>query len=72
MSLYAWQVFENDEWNIIALVSDTPTTPISLVTTRESLASMMRSTAMRHAAMSGLPVRLARFELVETIEEFRP
>jgi len=54
--MYAWQVHEDGQWNIIgAVISDLGLQP--LVTTRQTTYEMMRPLAQLHHDASGFPVR---------------
>ena len=59
-TLYAWQVFEDGDWGVIAGVVDDGQL-MSLVSRSALVAQAMEPVARRHADSTGLPVRLARF-----------
>lgn len=66
-TIYAWQEWEpNGDWGIIAAVIPAlGTTPVPLVMRDPTSALRAEPLARAHAAASGNPVRLARFELAE-------
>ena len=66
--MWAWQVYENDEWNFVgADIGALGMVP--LVTTREGTFDLMRPLAAMHAVSSGLPVRGVRYGEPEQVEE---
>jgi len=65
--MYAWQVLERGEWNIIGAYLGTGLTP--LVTTRKHVYDKMRSIAVVHADETGLPVRGVRYGEPDFIED---
>lgn len=66
--LYVWQVLENGGWGIIAAVPPRgpDRTVVPLVSRRLDIADDMRTVAMQHHERTGLPVRLAHFEVTTT------
>jgi len=59
--MWAWQVYEDGEWNIIgAVISDLGLQP--LVTSRQTTYEMMRPLAQLHHDASGFPVRGVRYD----------
>lgn len=68
--IFAWQVYEKGEWNLIAGSvafpegdeEDGGLHDIVLVTTRRQTADMMGLIAVKHHDATGLPVRLVYYD----------
>jgi hypothetical protein len=69
-SLYAWQVYDEDErWGVIAAVLPVLAQVIPLVHRDEEVVRSLAHLARDHAATHARPVRLARFGLTDVLEE---
>jgi hypothetical protein len=66
--IWAWQVHENGEWNLIAAVLPGIDGMSPLVTTREHVAQLMRPIAVGHGSASGLEVRLVHYNNPTIVE----
>jgi len=66
--MFCWQVHEQGEWNIIAVLLDGMLTP--LVTTREATFSAMRPFAEAHGLSTGLSIRGVRYDEPVVLESF--
>ena len=64
--MFAWQVYENDQWNIIGALIGGSITP--LVTMRLDNYEALRPFAELHHMTTGLPVRGARYGQPESFE----
>ena len=68
--MYAWQVYEQGEWNIIGMVLPGGMDPVPMVTTRRHVADSMQAIAFQHAERTGLMVRLVEYEHPRVLEEY--
>lgn len=76
-TVWAWQAQEFDgRWSMVgALVEYGDGTAVHqplIHRSREVVQDRLRPVAMEHAVRTHQPLRLARFDISETIEEFRP
>lgn len=65
--LYAWESFDNGEWNIIAAIVGPIPAPIPLVTSRQNLAETLRPVAEKHGRDHDQQVRLMAFMAFEDL-----
>jgi len=68
--LWAWEVYEQDQWGTIGASIGEGGSILPLVTRQERIATdgFFRTLATMHKERTGLPIRLARYELQEVIE----
>ena len=66
-AIWVWQVMEEGEWSAIAaIMPHISDQPVPLFTRNENMARVMFAPlAELHQVATGLPVRLARYELAE-------
>lgn len=69
-ALYAWQVLDDGEWNIIGTVLPGGMDPMPLVTTRPHVYEKLQMFAEAHWRATGLPVRGVKFTEVVVLQEF--
>jgi hypothetical protein len=68
--LYGWQELTGEGWGLItAGTIDLPDVMRVLVTRSQEVAEYMRPLAETHQHATQHPVRLARFECIETVED---
>ena len=66
--MWAWQVYEDGEWNLIAAEVGN-LGPVPLITSRQSNFKLMRPIAAAHHKASGMPVRGVRYGEPDVMEE---
>jgi hypothetical protein len=64
--MFAWEVFEDDHWSIIAM--SVHGIPMPMVTSKTDVAKGLRNVAELHKEKTGLPVRLVWFNNFDTVE----
>jgi hypothetical protein len=68
-TIYAWQVFENDEWGTIAAsIPGVGMSPVPLLHRSLLMVRRLQPLGVEHGEQTGLPIRLAKFAFESVVD----